>query len=410
MTNKHSILFVHNGKGLGGAPKTLRYAIEACLNVGYECSVACLKCPDTNSYFNETGAKVIVVDSLPHYTNSTSEVYKPGSKQFQQERKYSTNYASYWRKVLEQHGPFSLVFINSMRLCDLIVPSQEAGCRVIQVVRETAQPGPSLEIMKGIIGFANTVLFISEYDRDLFSLNSTRVVVIPDAVDATLYSCSEKEKFDLRLKYGVGIDDSVLLFTGGYINFKGGELLLKSLQSISISKPIILFYAGYGATTSRGGIFPLAKTFLSRFSKHARFYNERITRLLSCINRKKLFTIKLLGYSRNIEEFFMLSDICAVPYSVPHQAMPIFEAGMAKIPCLVTKFPCFKYEITDGDNGYLLPVNDPNAWARKIEELASDPDKQKMMGENNFRRAMARHDIHRNTEKLLSLISEIIDR
>ena len=65
MDSNHSILFVHSGKGLGGAPKALRYLIEVCVQVGHSCAVACLDCPQTVPYFQEAGAEIIIVESLP---------------------------------------------------------------------------------------------------------------------------------------------------------------------------------------------------------------------------------------------------------------------------------------------------------------------------------------------------------
>lgn len=408
MTTNKTILFVHNGTGLGGAPKALRYIIEACIKYGYRCSVACLKCPDTNPYFREAGAEVILLDSLPHYTNSTTSSFRPGSKSFLAERTFAKNYETYWHEVLNKYGPFSLVFINSMVLGDLIGPSQNAGCRVIQVVRETVKSGSSLEIMKGIIGKAETVLFISEYDRDLFSLDSSKCIVIPDAVDPDLYSFSPDERLALRQRNGIADDEVVLLFTGGVGYIKGGELLLKGLCRVSSSKKITLLYAGYSGLVSSKSFKTLIKSIISLLSRSSRFQNERIARLLSTLAKKQNISVKLLGYCKNIDEYFKVSDLCAVPYVVPHQAMPIFEAGMARIPCLVSDFPCFLDEVTDGDNGYLLPVSKADAWAKKIEELAGDPDKRKLMGLRNYQRAMNRHDIGRNVEKILYLINEIV--
>jgi glycosyltransferase involved in cell wall biosynthesis len=403
-----SILFVHNGTGLGGAPKALRYILQACVKEGYKCSVACMKCPETNPYFSEAGAEVILLESLPRYTNSTTNSFRPGSKQFIAEREFAKMYENYWFSILNSYGPFSLIFINSMVLCDLIEPSQKAGCKVVQVIRETAQSGSSLEIMKGIIGKANSILFISQYDRELFSLDSSKCFVVPDAVDPNLYSCSTDERLSLRRINGITEDDVVLLFTGGAGYIKGGELLLKCLCKVSTRKKIILLFAGYNGIVRPRSIKTLIKTILSFLSRSPRFQNERIARLVSILTKKGDISVKLLGYCNDIDKYFKVCDLCVVPYVIPHQAMPIFEAGMARIPCLVSDYPCFRDELVDDDNGYLIPVSETVAWARKIEELASDANKRKLMGLSNYNRAMDRHDIRKNEQKIMTLISQTV--
>ena len=408
MTVRQSILFVHNGRGLGGAPKSLRYAIEACVKAGYTCSVACLECPDTNPYFRAAGAEVIVLDSLPYYTYSGPSIHKPGSKRFQEEREFAAQYAAFWRDLMGKHGPFSLVFINSMVLCDLIKPSQEAGSRVIQMVRETAQPGLFFEIMRGTIAKADAVLFISEYDRDLFSLNSTKVMVLPNSENPELFSCTPGERIALRKQCGLHDDDTVLIFTGGDGFIKGGDLMLEGLLRVNHNSRIVLLYAGYSGQAPGRGMKPWVKRLLGRIVRSPRFQQERTARLLSKIERMKSVRVKHLGFCRDIAQYYKMADVCMVPYREPHQARPIFEAGMAKIPCLVTDFPCFRDEVTDGDNGYLLPVSDPDAWARAIEKFIIDPDKRRQMGASNYQQAMTRHDVRRNAEKLLVLINGVL--
>lgn len=405
MASKESILFVHNGKSLGGAPKALRYIIEACRKDSYTCYVACLDCNQTIPYFKEAGAEIIVVDSLPRYTNSTTVSYGPDSRQFQKERKFAAQYAFYWRDILSKYGPFSLVFLNSMVLCELIKPSKSSGCKVIQTVRETVQTGPSLEIMKTIFGEADAVLFISEYDQNLFSFNSTKNVLITDAVEPALYSCGPNEKAALRKAHGLEAEDVVLLFTGGVGYIKGGELLLDSLERVNCPNSVTLFYAGY---TSTRGIKSYGKAFLGYFSNSPRFFPERTARKLSRIARNGHLNIRSIGYCPNIQDYYKMSDICMIPYKVPHQAMPIIEAGVAKLPCLVSDFSCYQYEVEDGYNGYLLPTDNPDAWAKKIECLVNDKQKRLQMGLHNYQTAMKRHNINKNTENLLNLINEVL--
>lgn len=405
MVDTTSLLFVHNGKGLGGSPKALRYIIEVCKKQGYSCHVACVACDETIPYFREAGAEIITLTSLPRYSNSTTCSFDLNSRKYKREREVAAQYASYWRRIIHDYGPFSLVFLNSMVLCDLIKTSRASGCKVIQTVRETVQTGPSLLIMKDMFGEANAVLFISEYDSDVFSIESVKNIVIPDSVDPSLYSCGPDERLALRKAHGLGPEDVVLLFTGGVEYIKGGEFLLESLKRVNCPKSITVFFAGYSCDQD---IKYRCKELLSRISNSRRFVAERTTKKLSLMVGNRHMNIRPIGFCTNIHDYFKMSDICLIPYKVPHQAMPIFEAGMAKLPCIISDFPCYHYEVKDGDNGYVLPIDNPYVWARKIESLVTDKQQRIQMGLRNYQMAMKRHDIYSNTQDLLRFINSVL--
>ena len=127
--------------------------------------------------------KLSLLNHYPNFTNSTTESYHIDSASYQKQRDFAATYAYYWSNVITKHGPFSLVFLNSMVLCDLIEPTKEQGCKVIQAVRETAQVGAAFDVMKKMFSNADAVMFISEYDQDLFGNDFARSIVIQDAVD-----------------------------------------------------------------------------------------------------------------------------------------------------------------------------------------------------------------------------------
>ena len=409
MKNIKKILFVHNGTGLGGAPKALKYIVDACVKYGYSCWVACLKCSDIVSYFKDVGAKIIILDSLPRYTNSTTKSYDVNSSKFKMEREYAKSYSSYWTKILYDNGGFDMVFINSMFLCDLIIPSKLAGCKVIQVIRETGKAGGSLNVMKTIISLADSVLFISEYDKELFSLKSKNVALIHDAVNPQLYLSDHIEKAVLKKKYGVNEEDFILIYTGGDSYIKGPELLLKALLLYSYERPITLLYAGYSGCNTNRSLKLYVKKLLSYFSKSPRYTQERIVRCFLKLKKLRFITLKIIGYNNEIHELFKISDICIVPYKVPHQAMPIIEAGMSKIPCLVSDHPCYKDEIRNGINGYLLSINNPEVWTKSIINLINDKQMRIELGSNNYKNAIQNHDINKNKILMLDHISDILN-
>ena len=63
-------------------------------------------------------------------------------------------------------------------------------------------------------------------------------------------------------------------------------------------------------------------------------------------------------------------------------------------------------EFVEDDCGYVVPYLDLNAFATKIIELSSDPEKTKTLGENARKKVRARHDI----EVAAPAVTELIEK
>ena len=397
------ILLVHNGRRMGGAPRALGYIIRALVNSGWDTYVACVPCPETRKHFVSAGAQVILLDTLPRFTNTTSNKYTVQSNEYASERKIAEQYTEKWRSLLQEHGPFTHVVINSVVLCDLIQPSLEEGCKVIQFVRETSEEGPELDVMCEKLEKANAVVFISEYDRDMYSLNNCCTYVVPDFADPKMYYITYQKRETLRKQNKIEDSQYVVLYTGGDNKIKGPHIVLDSMARIKKPKDIVLIYAGYTHKTEENRYKKLIKYLIALISS-GKYYAERLE-IFKCLLGRKMEVI-YTGYSMNIEQYFKIADLCLVPYSVPHQAMPIFEAGMAGIPCIASKFRCFEKEIENGKNGLLVSIDKPKQWARAIEKLADNRALSRSMGDENKRKAYERHDMQSNIYKIIKILEK----
>jgi glycosyltransferase involved in cell wall biosynthesis len=392
------------GTGLGGAPKALHYIINYCFNKGFDCYVACLDCQEVIDYFSGAGAKCIVLDDLPYYVNSTTESYPVGSKKFINQRKHAQIFKQKWKNIIKDNGGFDLVFINSMTLCDLILPSKEIGCKVIQVVRETAQPGESLTIMKELFHKADFTIFISEYDQRLFSLQ-TPSCVIKDGGDPDLYRANPYIKYDLRKKNNIKQSAKVILFTGGFHDIKGSGFLIDLFLNFIPKEKIVVLWAGY----SFGRGFKQAiKKVLSYFFYSDKFLAQKILKNIKKLNQSNKFDIRLIGFSNNIEQYYIMADVCLVPYRVPHQAMPIFESGFSSIPCIVSDWECFNEEVVNMQTGFLVKYGDVKGWIRAIQDLIKDDELRIRLGEFNYHNAINNHNINTILESHIEVIYTVM--
>ncbi len=396
------IMFVHRGVGLGGAPRSLRNIVEAVRPLGHECVIACMQCESVVRFLRESGAEVVTVRELPRYTNSTTNRFRVGSREFRAQQAYARGYADYWKRTLQKHGEFDLVFLNSMVLCDLIAPSTETGAKVIQAVRETAAPGESLVVMREKMHQADAAMFISSYDRDLFDLE-IRSEVIPNFSYPENLSCTEQQRASLRGQLGYSPDEVLFLFTGGLSAIKGSLFLLDLLSEISLSPAVRFLVAGYTPSRSTR---QMVKGILDLLGLR-RDRTESMKRALRRARRNPHVQIDMLGFVRNIDDYYKISDVCLVPYNVPHQARPIFEAGFARMPCLVSDFSCFRDAIEDGENGLLLPL-EPEPWARAIQRMVEETGFRLRLGEGNYRHAMKYHNAHVNVPMIRQFFQSML--
>lgn len=117
-------------------------------------------------------------------------------------------------------------------------------------------------------------------------------------------------------------------------------------------------------------------------------------------------SIYQLGFRNDIYELMCASDICVVPYSTPHQARPIFEAGFAGIPCIVSDFPCL-HEDGANNNVIFASPNNPKDWGEKISYLVENDSLRTQMGQANFANSKKRHSPS-NANKYIDLYNEIL--
>ena len=78
------------------------------------------------------------------------------------------------------------------------------------------------------------------------------------------------------------------------------------------------------------------------------------------------------------------------------------------VPVVATACPCGPRDlITDGHNGFLVPVGDKKAMADRICHLIEDPSLRKQMGGNALE-ASKQYSIERITARWMSLFEELV--
>lgn len=130
--------------------------------------------------------------------------------------------------------------------------------------------------------------------------------------------------------------------------------------------------------------------------------------LKNIVKEKSLSTnILFTGYREDVAEhiaLFTVGVLCSSHEGLPHFLIEAFAEGC---PVVASDVEGIKLVMTNGKEGLLSRVNDPESVARGIEKIITNPELRKQMGQN-ARLKSYEYDINEHIEKLCNLYEEIL--
>ncbi|MGH3933010.1 MAG: glycosyltransferase, partial [Pseudonocardiaceae bacterium] len=122
------------------------------------------------------------------------------------------------------------------------------------------------------------------------------------------------------------------------------------------------------------------------------------------ITDRVLFT----GLRRDVDRLLPGFDVSCL--SSVHEGAPIIviESMAAGVPVVATDCGALRDMITDGDEGFLVPVGDAAALADRIARLAADPALRTRQGLRGRSRAERNHRIETTAEAFQDLLSALV--
>lgn len=189
-----------------------------------------------------------------------------------------------------------------------------------------------------------------------------------------------EEKKIIKTKLGL-LDKPTAIAVGRFIYGKGFDVLIDSWGNISNDYNLLIVGGG-----------------------------EEKSNLLAQIEKKNLNNIKLLDYMdlADLTDYYKASDIFILPTRGDVWGLVVNEAMANGLPVITTDKCVAGLElITEGENGYIVPVNDENTLFLRANELLSNKKLQEDMSKRNLEK-IKRYTIENMAQEHMDIFKTIV--
>lgn len=208
---------------------------------------------------------------------------------------------------------------------------------------------------------------VKKYYNQAVGIPLNKIVVIPNAIEMEKF----KNVSDISYLYDEFLlkkEDIVFVCIGRLTGQKGQKFLLEAVSFIKDKYPQLrLILAGDGEDKEE-------------------LYN--ISGRLN-LDGQVIFG----GYRKDIPQILNLADALILPSLYEGLPVCVLEAMAAGKPVIATKAGGTPELINDGETGFLVPTENPQALSSAIEKLVNLPDKGRMMGAKGREVVMNRFSI-----------------
>lgn len=113
-----------------------------------------------------------------------------------------------------------------------------------------------------------------------------------------------------------------------------------------------------------------------------------------CRDHRLRDRVFFLGNVPNLEEIVGASDLFLLPSEAESFGMAALEAMASEVPVIATASGGLPEVVTDGENGYLLPVGDVDGMSARAIEILSNRELQDRLGRNGRDVAETKFNVH----------------
>lgn len=195
---------------------------------------------------------------------------------------------------------------------------------------------------------------------------------------------SEQEKSDLRTSLGIPVKDTVFVFVGRLVRDKGINELVEAFERLNKKHPnTSLLLVG----PFEQDLDPIEESTLEKINNHTKIFG--------------------VGYQNDVRPFFACSNVLAFPSYREGFPNVVMQAGAMGLPAIVTDINGCNEIIEEGKNGTIIPVRDPEALYKAMEELVLDLSKREDLSRNSRKTIKENYEREKMWEALLAEYREL---
>lgn len=367
-----TILYIHHGKGLGGAPLSLLYLIQGLDKTRFKPIVLFLYDSEVIDLYKKHDIQTIGPLNIMDFSHTKIWWFRWYHAHFIARACRDTLKTIFFiaPKILKQIKP-DIVHLNTSSLIGWAIAAQRQKIPVIWHVREPLADG-YFGIRKsltrwGVARYANKIIPISNSDARPWHKNQ-KTQVIYNPVDPQRFNAAQFDK--ISQSENSNQPAPTILFLGGLSAEKGTLVILQAMKLLLKKMP--------NARLHLAGTCELSQT--SQYSPKYFFPAARYKRLVADLLQELGPAVTLLGSIHNVPAAMAQSNVIVFPATVGHFARPIIEAGFMKKPVVASKLAPLDELVVHEKTGFLVDTHDHAAWAKTLFLLLSNRELQESMG------------------------------
>ncbi len=393
-----SILYVHHGKGIGGAPLSLLYLIRGLDRTRYRPVVLCIHESEAAELFRREGIETVVDESL-HDFSHTNVLWYPWWQLPKLLLRACQFPLTFFRaRRMLRAGNFDAVHLNTSTLTAFGLAAKSAGLPVIWHVREPLHRGylglRRALIRRIIARCADLVIPICRYDAGQLE-SSPRVHVVYNFIDFSQFDAAI-DGSETRGRLGIEPGLPVVTMLGGVNPIKGTKEFVTAAVRLLADHPEAVFLVA-GAIPDDG--------WRNRING-MRAYRSAVYSMIPDTLRSE---IRFLGVRSDIPQLLAASDMLCFPSTVPHFARPLIEASAMGLPVIASDLGGPQELLRHNETGFLVPAGDADALAGAMKKLIEDAALAARMGRSGIAFARDHFDAGKNTAAVIALYDSLFE-
>lgn len=409
MRRLRRILFIHHGSGTGGAPLSLCYLIRELDRERFEPIVCCHPAEKSaQELFRRFGHEPLTWP-LVRFSHSEAGWWRPY-------RPYELAAAARWlrgyrgscralERLLARVRP-DLVHLNSLTLLPYADVIHRRGVKVVVHIREPA--------CRGIFGVrrawlrrivrrsVDALIYICADNRDRLTGDDPIGRVIYNFVDFREFD-RNLSKAEARKRLGIAPDQPVVLFSGGSSSgIKGVVPLLHAIARVRARMgAVCCLMPGTIADAPRPAGW-------LRRTLRGKLVDQHVDETIASLGLGD--TVLRSGFSHDMPTFYAACDVVAVPFTKPHFARAVIEAGAMAKPVVASRIGGVAEVVVEGVTGLLTEPGAAEPLADALLRVLQYDALARRLGEGGYAQAREKFEATRNALDTVEVYAPLFAR